>query len=91
MPMSGQIALACSVNHSDCVQIVARLYDHAQAVNAVVDANGGSAMPLRPSNPRLADGQLISFLLRRGWQLGQNDVVSARVSSLNLCLRAGLV
>jgi hypothetical protein len=51
MPMSGQIALACSVNHSDCIQIVTRLYDHAQAVNAVVDANGGSVVPLRPSNP----------------------------------------
>ena len=51
MPMSGQIALACSVNHSDCIQIVTRLYDHAQAVNAVVDANGGSVVPLRLSNP----------------------------------------
>jgi hypothetical protein len=51
MPMSGQIALACSVNHSDCIQIVTRLYDHAQAVNAVVDANGGSVVALRPSNP----------------------------------------
>ena len=51
MLMSGQIALACSVNHSDCIQIVTRLYDHAQAVNAVVDANGGSVVPLRPSNP----------------------------------------
>jgi len=51
MPVSGQIVLACSVNHSDCIQIVTRLYDHAQAVNAVVDANGGSVVALRPSNP----------------------------------------
>ena len=51
MPMSGQIALACSVDHSDYIQIVTRLYDHAQAVNAVVDANGGRSCRCDPQIP----------------------------------------
>jgi hypothetical protein len=51
MPVSGQNCTCVFRESFRLHSVVTRLYDHAQAVNAVVDANGGSVVALRPSNP----------------------------------------